>query len=124
MANIKFDEIKRGATGIADRAVKKTGEMTNLVKLKVSIKSAEAKLRSVYEEIGRLFYTADRMAFIVKEQGQTGYNLMIYDRRPPEPQKPPIDPAQFVTWDGLEKRLEALNAPRAQRSALNNGGEQ
>ena len=60
MANIKFDEIKRGATGIADRAVKKTGEMTNLVKLKVGIKSAEAKLSSVYEEIGRLFYTAER----------------------------------------------------------------
>jgi len=57
---INFDEIKRGATGVADRAVKKTGEVTNLVKLKVSMKSAEGKLSEVYEEIGRLFYTAER----------------------------------------------------------------
>jgi rubrerythrin len=60
MANFNFDEIKRSATGVADRAVKKTGDVTNLVKLKVSIKSAESKLSSVYEEIGRLFYTAER----------------------------------------------------------------
>ena len=57
---INFEEIKRGATGVADRAVKKTGEVTNLVKLKVSMKSAEGKLSEVYEEIGRLFYTAER----------------------------------------------------------------
>ena len=60
MANFNFDEIKRSATGVADRAVKKTGEVTNLVKLKVAVKSAEGKLSSVYEEIGRLFYTAER----------------------------------------------------------------
>ena len=39
-------------------SVKKTGEVTNLVKLKVSMKSAEGKLSEVYEEIVRLFYTA------------------------------------------------------------------
>ncbi len=60
MANINFDEIKRNATGLAGRAVKKTGDMTNLVKLKLGIKAAEGKLTSVYEEIGRLFYTAER----------------------------------------------------------------
>jgi methyl-accepting chemotaxis protein len=60
MANINFDEIKRGATGLAGRAVRKTGDVTNLVKLKLGIKSAEGKLASVYEEIGRLFYTAER----------------------------------------------------------------
>ena len=60
MANFNFDEIKRSATGVADRAVKKTGDVTNLVKLKVNIKAAEGKLSSVYEEIGRLFYTAER----------------------------------------------------------------
>lgn len=60
MANFNFEEIKRNATGVADRAVKKTGEVTNLVKLKVSVKAAEGKLSSVYEEIGRLFYTAER----------------------------------------------------------------
>ena len=60
MANINFDEIKRNATGVADRAMKKTNEVTNLVKLKLAVKSSEGKLSSVYEEIGRLFYTAER----------------------------------------------------------------
>ena len=60
MANINFDEIKRGASGLAGRAVKKTGDVTSLVKLKLGIKSAESKLSSVYEEIGRLFYNAER----------------------------------------------------------------
>lgn len=55
-----FEDIKRNATGVADRAVKKTNEITALVKLKMGIKSSEAKLNSVYEEIGRLFYTAER----------------------------------------------------------------
>ena len=85
---------------------------------------AEAEAFRLEPSQSQLFYTADRAAFIVKEQGQTGYNLLIYDRRPPEPQKPPIDPTQFVTWDGLEKRLEAISAPKAPRSKLNSGGEQ
>ena len=55
-----FDELKRNATGVADRAMKKTNELTNLVKLKMAIRSAEGKLSSVYEEIGCLFYTAER----------------------------------------------------------------
>ena len=55
-----FEELKRNATGVADRAVKKTGEITAFVKLKMGIKTSEAKLSSVYEEIGRLFYTAER----------------------------------------------------------------
>lgn len=82
---------------------------------------AEAEAFRLEPGQSQMFYTADRMTFIVKEQGQTGYNLMIYDRRPPEPQKQPIDPAQFVTWDGLEKRLEALSAPKAAKSKLNGG---
>lgn len=60
MPKFDFDEIKRSASGVADRAVKKTGEVTSLVRLKVSLRSAEAKLKEVYEEIGRLFYTAER----------------------------------------------------------------
>lgn len=84
---------------------------------------AEAEAFRLEPGQSQLFYTADRMAFIVKEQGQTGYNLMIYDRRPPEPQKAPIDPSQFVTWDGLEKRLEAMTAPAQVHSRLNSGGE-
>ena len=60
MANFNFEDIKRNASGVADRAVKKTGDVTSLVKIKVNLKSAEGKLSSVYEEIGRLFYTAER----------------------------------------------------------------
>ena len=55
-----FDEIKRNATGAASRAMQKTNELTSIVKLKMAIKSSEGKLSSVYEEIGRLFYTAER----------------------------------------------------------------
>ncbi|MBQ3814951.1 MAG: zinc-ribbon domain-containing protein [Clostridia bacterium] len=55
-----FEELKRNASGVADRAVKKTNELTAFVKLKMGIKASEAKLSSVYEEIGRLFYTAER----------------------------------------------------------------
>ena len=85
---------------------------------------AEAEAFRLEPGQSQMFYTPDRMAFVVKEQGQTGYNLMIYDRRPPEPQKAPIDPAQFVTWEGLEKRLEAISAPNAARSKPIGGSEQ
>lgn len=85
---------------------------------------AEAEAFRLEPGQSQMFYTPDRMAFIVKEQSQTGYNLMIYDRRPPEPQKASIDPSQFVTWDGLEKRLEAMTAPAQAHSRLNSGGEQ
>lgn len=85
---------------------------------------AEAEAFRLEPGQSQMFYTSDRMAFILKEQSQTGYSLMIYDRRPPEPQKAPIDPSQFVTWDGLEKRLEAMTASAQAHSRLNSGGEQ
>ena len=84
---------------------------------------AEAEAFRMDPGQSQMFYTADRMTFIVKEQGQAGYNLMIYDRRPPEPQKPAIDPAQFVTWDGLEERLAAMTTPKPARGAANKGGD-
>lgn len=55
-----FNNLKRGATDAANKAAKKTGEITNIAKLAMNIKTAEAKLGDVYEEIGRLFYTAER----------------------------------------------------------------
>ena len=55
-----FNNIKRGATDAATKAAKKTGEITNIAKLTMNIKNAETKLGAVYEEIGRLFYTAER----------------------------------------------------------------
>ena len=68
---------------------------------------AEAEDYQLQPGASQMFYTADRMAFIIKEQGQGGYNLMIYDRRPPQPQPKPMDPAQYVTWEGLDARVDA-----------------
>ncbi len=55
-----FEELKRTASDVADRAVKKTNEVTGIAKLNLNIKSSNAKLNGVYKEIGRLFYTAER----------------------------------------------------------------
>ena len=55
-----FNEFKRNASDVADKAVKKTNELTSIAKLQMSVKSKESKLAVVYEEIGRLFYNAER----------------------------------------------------------------
>ncbi len=55
-----FEELKRTASDVADRAVKKTNEVTSIAKLNLNIKSSNAKLNSVYMEIGKLFYIAER----------------------------------------------------------------
>lgn len=71
----------------------------------------------------QMFVTYDESAILLKEQHQTGYTLTVYDKRPPEAKKPPIDPAKFVTKDELEQRLAAITAARPARSALNKGEE-
>ncbi len=53
-----FEEFKRNATDVANKAVKKTGELTNIARLCINVKSNEAKLSSVFEEIGYMFYEA------------------------------------------------------------------
>ncbi len=84
---------------------------------------AEAEAYQIAPGDSQMFYTADRMAFIIKEQGQGGlYNLMIYDRRPPEPQKPPIDPARFVTREEFEERLAAYTGGAVAVRGRENGG--
>lgn len=55
-----FNEIKRNVSGAASAASKKTSELTGIAKLNVNIKLEETKLSECYEEIGRLFYTAER----------------------------------------------------------------
>lgn len=55
-----FNEIKRNVTSAASAASKKTNELTGIAKLNMNIKTAEMKLSDCYEEIGRLFYTAER----------------------------------------------------------------
>ncbi len=55
-----FNEIKRNVSSAASAASKKTNELTGIAKLMMNIKTSEAKLSECYEEIGRLFYTAER----------------------------------------------------------------
>lgn len=55
-----FENLKRNASGAADKAAKKTNELTAIAKLNVNVKTAESKLSAVYEEIGRMFYNAER----------------------------------------------------------------
>ena len=55
-----FNEIKKNVSGAASAASKKTNELTGIAKLNVNIKLEETKLSECYEEIGRLFYTAER----------------------------------------------------------------
>ena len=67
----------------------------------------------------QVFYLADRSGFVVKEQGQNGYEIHRYPREPEKPPKPPLDPANYVTWDGLDARVDArlaqlLNASQPQ----------
>ena len=55
-----FEELKRGASEVADKVVKKTTDITSLAKVNINIRASESKLSTVYEEIGYLFYTAER----------------------------------------------------------------
>ena len=82
---------------------------------------AEAEAFRLDPGQSQFFYTRDRSTLLIKEQGQTGYNLMIYDRRPPEPQAAPLDPTQYVTREEFEKRLAAYSVPNTARSGLNSG---
>ena len=55
-----FEDLFRSASDVADKVVKKTTDITSTAKVNINIKAAESKLNSVYEEIGYLFYTAER----------------------------------------------------------------
>ena len=55
-----LEDIKRTAADVADKVAKKTNDLTSIAKVTMSIKSSESKLSSIYEEIGFLFYTAER----------------------------------------------------------------
>lgn len=55
---INIENIKRSVAGVANKTVKKTGEITNIAKLTMNIKSSEVKLEGIYSSIGRLFYTS------------------------------------------------------------------
>lgn len=65
----------------------------------------------------QMFITRDETCIIIREQGQSGYSLAHYDKRPPDPAKPTMDPSMYVTWDKLEERLASFAPPRPARSA-------
>lgn len=80
---------------------------------------AEAEGYQMQPGASQMFITRDESQIVIREQHQGGYSLSVYDKRPPEPQKPPIDPSVYVTKDELEERLAQLVAQKAPRSALN-----
>ena len=51
-----FDNFSKNAKTIADKAVKKTGEVAESAKLIISLKSEEAKLERLFNNLGKLCY--------------------------------------------------------------------
>lgn len=55
-----WDDIAKGMSDAASFTVKKTGEFTNLAKMKYALHSEESKLSECFEEIGKLYYAYQR----------------------------------------------------------------
>ena len=55
-----WEDLTKGAKDAANYTVKKTEELTNIAKLKISLKGEESKLDDCFEDIGELYYLADR----------------------------------------------------------------
>ena len=74
----------------------------------IQLKSADEVERfPVNAGTSQLFQLADDSAFVIKSVYANGqYNIDIYAKQPKKPAPPPIDPAQFVTWDALGDALE------------------
>lgn len=53
-------DIARGVSDAASFTVKKTGELTNLAKMKYALHSEQNKLKECFEEIGKLYYAYQR----------------------------------------------------------------
>ena len=51
-----IDEIAKGASDAVTYASKKTGELTTLAKLKLSLQAEKGRLSDCYTEIGKLYY--------------------------------------------------------------------
>ena len=51
-----IDDIAKGASDAVSYASKKTGELTALAKLKLSLQSEKGRLSDCYTEIGKLYY--------------------------------------------------------------------
>ena len=55
-----WDDIAKGMSDAASFTARKTGEITNLAKMKYAIHSEESKLSECFEEIGKLYYAYQR----------------------------------------------------------------
>ncbi len=55
-----WDEITKGAKDAAAFTMKKTGELTNVAKLKLALHGETSKLEKCYQEIGELYYDFQR----------------------------------------------------------------
>lgn len=55
-----WDDIAKGMSDAASFTKKKTGEFTNIAKMKYALHSEETKLSECYEEIGKLYYAYQR----------------------------------------------------------------
>ena len=67
----------------------------------------------------QMFMTKDEAAIVVRSMYANGqHNDDIYDKRPPEPPAPTLNPADYVRKDELEALIaEALQAQTAPRKA-------
>ena len=55
-----WDDVAKGAKDAANFTVKKTEELTNTAKLKISLKGEESKLDDCFENIGELYYLSEK----------------------------------------------------------------
>lgn len=68
-----WDEITKGAKDAANFTVKKTEELTSIAKLKIALKGEESKLDDCFEDIGELYYLAQRNG---DDNGEAIENIM------------------------------------------------
>ncbi len=55
----------------------------------------------------QMFITQDETTIFVKTGTENGPSLAIYDKRPPAPPAPVIDPQAYITREEFEMRLSA-----------------
>ena len=58
--------------------------------------------------VSQMFILRDDSTIFVKSANANGYTVDTYDKRPPAPPAPVIDPQTYVTKEELERRLNAL----------------
>lgn len=73
----------------------------------------------------QMFQLGDGEAFITKEVFANGQsNIDVYPKQPKKPSAPPIDPAQFVTWDALKEYLAGQPERRGRRKQEAEAGQE